>query len=151
MERLHRWKRLFSGFRRRRFHTNIVFQRQVPLSNPSWHPPLFFLNNIADTVMRQPRCLQNVDCTQLLTGGSTHYENFSSTCWLEDHLHHFGEASSFREIILAPEYSSHYCAAEDEDCNPPPYDDEPPPSYEEAIAVAQHCDTDNLHSENLWF
>lgn len=51
------------------------------------------MSNLASGITQRPKVLLDVDCSNLLMGGSEEYENFSSTCWLEDHLHRFGRPS----------------------------------------------------------
>ena len=57
-----------------------------------------FMTNVAAGITQRPKVLLDVDCSNLLMGGSEQYENFSSTCWLEDHLHRFGDP-----VQLTPE------------------------------------------------
>ena len=49
-----------------------------------------FISTMAAGITQRPKVLLDVDCSNLLMGGSEQYENFSPTCWLEDHLHRFG-------------------------------------------------------------
>ena len=54
-----------------------------------WRHSAFF-STMAASITQRPKVLLDVDCSNLLIGGSEQYENFSPTCWLEDHLHRFG-------------------------------------------------------------
>lgn len=58
--------------------------------NLPWRHCFSLLDSTGTAIVRTPKCLLEVDCTNLLMGGSHQYEDFSSTCWLENHLHLFG-------------------------------------------------------------
>ncbi|KAL8592989.1 hypothetical protein ACOMHN_017919 [Nucella lapillus] len=90
----------------------------------------FHGHHMAVSISQRPKMLLDVDCSNLLTGGSNQYENFSSTCWLEDHLHHFGEPVS---LSAQASTSSIYWNLEEVQESGPDLEDAPGHSSEDAM------------------
>lgn len=105
MERMHLWRRVWLRLQRKNSRTYRMATRTVSAPERGNPPPSsryvlgrrpfsFASLSMAVGFSLRPKCLLDVDCTNLLMGGSNQYEDFSSTCWLEDHLHRFGRPAS---------------------------------------------------------
>lgn len=104
MDRLQLWRKVWLRLHRRHHSRRRYALAARTNSTPAPHsrdapPPdryLFgrrhfsFVTTAHSIIHQRPKALLNVDCSNLLMGGCEQYENFSSTCWLEDHLHRFG-------------------------------------------------------------
>ncbi|KAL8613867.1 hypothetical protein ACOMHN_032857 [Nucella lapillus] len=120
MDRWQLWRRVWFRMNRknhnRRQHAVASRTRSDPEGRHSQLPPaparyllglqhftFLSMSNMAAGITQRPKVLLDVDCSNLLMGGSEEYENFSSTCWLEDHLHRFGGPSqSASEPLRVP-------------------------------------------------
>ncbi|XP_076470677.1 uncharacterized protein LOC143300701 [Babylonia areolata] len=116
MDRWQLWRRVWFRMNRkthsRRQYAVAHRTRSDPEGRRSQPPPparymlgrqhFVFVTSLASGISQRPKVLLDVDCSDLLLGGSEELENFSSTCWLEDHLHRFGRPSQ-----SAPESTPH--------------------------------------------
>ncbi|KAK7493776.1 hypothetical protein BaRGS_00014917 [Batillaria attramentaria] len=104
MERVQLWRRVWLRLQRKSHSRTYTMATRTRSAPERGEPPparytlgrrhfSFFSLSVAAGVSLRPKCLLDVDCTNLLMGGSNQYEDFSSTCWLENHLHRFGSPS----------------------------------------------------------
>ncbi|KAK7114931.1 uncharacterized protein [Littorina saxatilis] len=106
MDRWQLWRRVWFRFHRknhsRRQYALATRTHSAPEPRDSIPPARYmlgrrhfsFISTMAAGITQRPKVLLEVDCSNLLLGGSVEYENFSSTCWLENHLHRFGEPAN---------------------------------------------------------
>lgn len=107
MDRWQLWRRLWFRLNRKshsqRQYNLATRTRSAPEARDSTPPARYvlgarhfsFISIVTAGMTQRPKVLLDVDCSNLLIGGSNQYENFSSTCWLENHLHRFGAPSNW--------------------------------------------------------